>query len=114
MIEIGGQAEKADGLWDGEFRSIYTCTDCVKVRDYFRERLDELYCHGELEEFIWAEGLLWSEDDIEKDAAQWVPDYDKSVGVVRGMDCVIACTEPWLIRKNGRFQLTGIEERDRV
>lgn len=108
-IEVGSLVEKADGLWDGMFQTIYTCNDCVRLRDYLRAKFPDacqLRCHGELTDFIWESSFMYSEVEIEREAASWIENYDNTWGVVRGSHCVIASLTPCIERKNGRFRLS--------
>lgn len=106
-INIGESAEKVDALWDDQFQTVYTCVECCKIRDFLKEKFPEdICCHGELFDFIWEAGFLFSEDEIEEEA-DWVQDYNDSVGVVRGSNCIIATHVPWLIRRNGKFCLAA-------
>jgi hypothetical protein len=109
-IQPPQQAEKIDALWDGEFSTIYTCVDCVAVRDYLKERYvsdddESLCCHGEMYEYLWQSDLLWDEDEIEEEASAWVPDYDGSIGVIQGDNHVVGVKVDWLRWQNGRLCL---------
>jgi hypothetical protein len=115
-IEFGVRAEKVDALWDGSFQTIYTCLNCVKVRDFIKAKYadseDVLCCHGEIYDFLWGEGLLFSEQDIEEEASEVLPNYNERIGVVRGKNCIIASKVDWLIRRGDKFFL--VEESDRT
>jgi hypothetical protein len=54
-IPTGSQAQKTDGLWDGDFSTVYTCLKCQKIWDYIFEN-PELEClclvHGEMYDAI--------------------------------------------------------------
>jgi hypothetical protein len=108
-IEAGKLAEKVDALWDGMFQTIYTCNDCVCLRNYLRSKFSDdfqLLCHGELTDFIWESGFMYSGVDIEQEAASWIKDYDSNHGVVRGSHCIIASLTPCIERRNGKFRLS--------
>lgn len=107
-IQIGQHAEKVDALWESQFSTIYTCVDCVGVRDRVKAVFDDendLCCHGEMFEYLWHSDLLWDEDEIEEEASAWVPDYNESLGVIRGANCVIAVKVGWLRWENGKLRL---------
>lgn len=100
------KAEKVDGLWDGQFQTLYTCLECAEIRDFLQEKFpDELCCHGELEEFLYQNDFVYSDDDIEDEARDILPRYDDRLGVIRGRHCIIASFVPWLVHKNGKFCL---------
>lgn len=107
-ISVKESAEKVDALWDGQFQTIYTCTNCTKIRKFIEEKFPEdCLCHGELSEFLWNSGFLYSETEIEEETAEWAQNYDSSVGVVMGPNSVIATHVPWLVYKNGKFCLVA-------
>ncbi len=118
QIGVQSPAEKVDALWDGLFQTVYTCANCMELRDFLKNKFpDELCCHGELFEFIYESGFLCSEDEIETEAATWVQNYDSAIGVVRGLNCAIASPlTPWLIRdEKGNFRLSpDLQTRDRA
>ena len=104
-ILIGEEAEKADGLYDGEFRTFYTCHTCKEIVDYVRNYTNiELCGHGELTETLWEADCLYKKQLIEAEVAQ-EPFFNEELGIVRGDHCVIATRIPWLSRVGGRFQL---------
>lgn len=100
------RAEKADGIYDGEFRTFYTCLDCLGILNFLKPKFPEaLDCHGELADFLSESGFLYSKTEIEREARNVLPNYDKTRGVVRGSCCVIAPLVPWLVHQNGKFRL---------
>lgn len=105
------QAEKVDALWDHVFSTIYTCNNCVALRDYLKanhlnDGEESLCCHGEMYEYLWNSDLLWTEDEVEEEASTWVPDYDPSLGVIQGNSHVIGVRVDWLRWHDGRLCLT--------
>ncbi len=66
----GQQAEKVDALWDGQFSTIYTCLECMAVRDRLKEVFaddeDVLCCHGEMFEFLWHSDLYGTKTRLRK------------------------------------------------
>lgn len=108
-IACSQQAEKVDALWDGSFQTIYTCLECMKVRDRIKQVFSDddncLCCHGEMFYYLWHSDLLWDEDEIEEEARNWVPNYDDSLGVIKGANHVIGTKVDWLRWYNGKLCL---------
>lgn len=108
MIEIGSSILSVSGKWDGQVKTYYTCDRCNKlalfITDKFRH-LDLSLAFGELHQALWELDLIWTDDEIEEEAARILPNYDELKGVVHGETCAIASHAPWLIRVNGHWQL---------
>ena len=53
IIPVGQQYERADGLWDGEFRSYHTCEKCYRRwNEIIANDSDIDKCHGDLFETL--------------------------------------------------------------
>lgn len=108
MIEKGEKAEKADSLYDGEFRTYYTCESCLELITHLRQNGVDLCCYSDLSEALREEGAFYSEDELEE-IYSTEPWYDDDRGCVRGRNCPIVTKVDWLKIVNGRFRLVGLD-----
>lgn len=85
LIAVGETYQKADGLWDGIFRTFHTCESCSQVWLRLQEEdVVECFVHGKLSETI-------SDCDL----------FDTEEESVFGRRCAIATSIPWLKRRRG-------------